>query len=342
MMPRTEPKRRSWAREYTEAEDKLLGIWGYFNSQMKKMEYWKRTQYTPTDEELRNLGIELSDLDFETGETSSTIFPYFMPSQDKTVSVSNSGIHPDNDAFNTFNRSNTRRIFGEYDWYEYLHLAFGGYVGAIRERQQPEFDQRWELPIPQDRRSTGSCAVRETMIYGKMQARRPSQSHRVVKVLVDKDIDENRPSVSEWIGLVSWMLGGMRYQLEQIKAQIPKKPSKDQRRELNKRRLHIVFPTLVLCFMKPARVRVLYGYFEYGILKVQFSKCQDFNVPNYVERMDCLLRWIFPTTNGDTRLVGLQAISEDEEDEEAESYEKKHGIISQAENTVGSCQSTES
>jgi hypothetical protein len=67
--------------------------------------------------------------------------------------------------------------------------------------------------------------------------------------------------------------------------------------------------------MPPARARVLYGYLDNEKLKVQATKSYDFNVTNYAERMDSLIRWGFPIINGDTRAAArppLSSISENE------------------------------
>jgi hypothetical protein len=69
--------------------------------------------------------------------------------------------------------------------------------------------------------------------------------------------------------------------------------------------------------MRPARARVLYGYLGNNKLMVQTTKSYDFNVPNYTEMMDALIRWGFPITNGDTRAVArppLSSISENQDE----------------------------
>ncbi|KAL2219333.1 hypothetical protein M432DRAFT_668399 [Thermoascus aurantiacus ATCC 26904] len=59
----------------------------------------------------------------------------------------------------------------------------------------------------------------------------------------------------------------------------------------------LVALVLVISFLKPARARVLQGYFD-GTLKIQFTKLYDFNVPNYTDLMNCLLRWGYATRMG--------------------------------------------
>lgn len=54
--------------------------------------------------------------------------------------------------------------------------------------------------------------------------------------------------------------------------------------------------TLLISFLRPACARVLYAYFDGTVLEVQATKLQDFDVPNYTEMMDALLRWRLSTT----------------------------------------------
>ncbi|KAL1985162.1 hypothetical protein VTN96DRAFT_8184 [Rasamsonia emersonii] len=78
----------------------------------------------------------------------------------------------------------------------------------------------------------------------------------------------------------------------------------------------MIFPVLVISFLKPARARVLQGYFD-GTLKIQFTKLYDFNVPIYTDLMNCLLRWGYANPHGNTTLgTSLPVISEDADDDD--------------------------
>ena len=61
--------------------------------------------------------------------------------------------------------------------------------------------------------------------------------HRVVLAVIDRKLDEYRPSVSELIVLVSWMLAAMRHQ----DATKVKRQRKD-----TAMRLHMIFPVCSL------------------------------------------------------------------------------------------------
>ena len=64
--------------------------------------------------------------------------------------------------------------------------------------------------------------------------------------------------------------------------------------------------------MRPARARVLYGYFEGNALKVVFTKAHDFNVANYAEIMSYLLRWTSRRLHGNATMAGDSLLSIDE------------------------------
>lgn len=71
--------------------------------------------------------------------------------------------------------------------------------------------------------------------------------------------------------------------------------------------------SIALC--NPLGLRVLYGYFENNTLKVVATKAHNFDVPNYAEVMDYLVRWAAPEIHGDTRIGESLSIIEDNEDE---------------------------
>lgn len=74
--------------------------------------------------------------------------------------------------------------------------------------------------------------------------------------------------------------------------------------------------TLAYTFMRPARARVLYGYFENKTLKIATTKSHGFTVPNYAEMIDYLARWASPKLQGNTETgEPLAAIGEDGEEE---------------------------
>lgn len=136
----------------------------------------------------------------------------------------------------------------------------------------------------------------------------------------DKPVGDG-PMLAELIVLVSWILDAMRAQKRLM--------SRWDRRVLFP--AHHTFPVcelpfvvmdvltnsqiLLISFQPRARARVLSGYYD-GTLKIQMSGHQEFDVPDYVGRMDGLLKWAWPHTNYmTTRIMPLPTIVEDDEQE---------------------------
>lgn len=67
--------------------------------------------------------------------------------------------------------------------------------------------------------------------------------------------------------------------------------------------------------MMPTQAWIIQGYFD-GTLKIQFTKLINFNVPNYTNLMNSLLRWGYAAVHGNTTLgTSLSTISEGTEDD---------------------------
>lgn len=72
--------------------------------------------------------------------------------------------------------------------------------------------------------------------------------------------------------------------------------------------------SIALCC--PLDPGVLYDYFENNTLKVVATKAQTFDVPNYAEMMDYLVRWAAPEIHGGIQVgESLSTIEEDNKDE---------------------------
>lgn len=73
---------------------------------------------------------------------------------------------------------------------------------------------------------------------------------------------------------------------------------------------------MVISFLPDARVRVLHGYFDNGRLKVAYTPALNFDAEDYADKIDVLLQWAWPLTDGDTtKPIPLPTIEDDEEDE---------------------------
>ncbi|CAG8895611.1 unnamed protein product [Penicillium egyptiacum] len=96
------------------------------------------------------------------------------------------------------------------------------------------------------------------------------------------------PSFGELIVLVRWMLSGIKNHKHQFG-----RYHRNERPQLD-------FPTMAVSFLPDARVRVLYGYFDEGRLKVAYTQSLNFDAEDYANKMDGLLQWACPLTDGDT------------------------------------------
>lgn len=69
---------------------------------------------------------------------------------------------------------------------------------------------------------------------------------------------------------------------------------------------------MVISFLPDCRVRILYGYFDQGRLKVAYTEAINFDANNYSSKMGVLVQWAWPLVNFDTRKpIPLLTISEE-------------------------------
>ncbi|KAK2755017.1 hypothetical protein FQN54_006545 [Arachnomyces sp. PD_36] len=273
-----------------------------------------------TDKQLQEFGIRVTELDFYSGKTAGSKPAFFMPAAPHVYTVANSGIDPENDAFAQGCRSKRRKVHGDRGWPEDLLLAYQAYDRALAEKYAGSTWQasarRYILadPVKRGRWYPIGGESQRFQTEWSEEIWPEKNSHRQLEMTTDDYGLDCRPFVSELIVLVSWMLGGMRGQPSKT---LSKKGASAKRES----KFHMIFPVLVISFLKPARARVVQGYFDEGTLNIQISKCYDFNVPNYIDVMNSLLRWGRPIPQGNTTLEKtLPAVSEEAEDEEEEEY----------------------
>ena len=96
---------------------------------------------TLKDEQLKNFGIQLFDLDLKTGETPPSITEHFLPSDAPGISSGSSGTDPIEDGFTRYNKMNTKRVFGDAKWPEHLADSFLDHAHKLK---QNVFDPPWK------------------------------------------------------------------------------------------------------------------------------------------------------------------------------------------------------
>ncbi|KAJ5574125.1 uncharacterized protein N7459_008552 [Penicillium hispanicum] len=318
-MPAFPKKRRNtkkplWVWHSTQAEGRLQDILARLKCTFDN---------TLTDKRLKALGIELHDLDFQSGVACCSTRSYFMPRRDGVYKIGNEEIP----------QSKLR----SYGWNSWVGPGTGpGYdlgeqddiVIAFEEyayRLEKEGAQKSWKAVPHTSSSCGDTVVKQgqhrSTVFRGASALGLHQCHRQVWVTSNKDgvRDETRLSVSELIVLVSWMLGGVRRQMKVISkwAQAKYIPP------------HHVVPTMVISFHPQERARVMCGYFD-GTLKVQFTKFQEFDGFDVVDMRSYLLQWAWPVTcDRTTRFIAsLPPIPENAEDG---IIDEKAGITDQKE-----------
>lgn len=153
-----------------------------------------------------------------------------------------------------------------------------------------------------------------------MQVDSLHQSHRQVWIVSDEAAKDKSPTPAELLVLASWMSDGY-YQQRKRKSDCG---ASEQPR-------NHVFPvsaflfqaetdsltgiqTLIISFQPRAQARILYGYYD-DSLKVGISRLVDFDTSKYLDKMDSLLRWAFPTPyTSTTKPVPLPTIMESEDE----------------------------
>lgn len=153
-----------------------------------------------------------------------------------------------------------------------------------------------------------------------MQVDSLHQSHRQVWIISDEAAKDKNPTPAELLVLASWMSDGYHWQRKRKSDWGASEQPQNQ-----------VFPvsaslfqaetdsltgiqTLIISFQPRAQARILYGYYDES-LKVGISRVVDFDTSQYLDQMDSLLRWAFPTPyTSTTKPVPLPTIMESEDD----------------------------
>ncbi|KAJ5105013.1 hypothetical protein NUU61_002360 [Penicillium alfredii] len=303
-----------------------------------------------TDGQLQYLGIEKHNLDLASGATCCKSSSYFLPATNRKYAIGSTVLDPndsEDDDFTRARRSSKKdetraknkcgltpvrrakklgkkraaekqedgeKPQNQNDLHGSLSSAFFTYLDMAINGTAVE--RGWNN-IPLNSFSKGSIKShkghQQFVLQRAVQVTGRRQCHQHIIMKSDAHTDENQLSVAELTVLVSWILAGMYPQKKKIS-------NWRTRRELKS--IHQTFPTLIISFQPRARARVLYGWFLDGRLHVAFTKAENFEVPEYPQMMDALLRWAWPkVVENTTRDTNLPTISErlDEDDESTES-----------------------
>ncbi|KAF4763249.1 hypothetical protein HAV15_000547 [Penicillium sp. str.  len=245
--------------------------------------------------------IDLHPMDFWTGDTDPSLIQFFTPDTDTNFKIANTALNPEDpvdDPFTWVRAMKHTQDFIPQEMHHQLHQAFSKYL-----RKSPIF---WELvPMYGEDNSLFNSNDQHgfTIQMGATSADGKS-AHQLVVMKSENCYHDTLPSVGELIVLVRWMLSRIKNHKHQF--------GRYHRHE----RPQLDFPTMVISFLPDARVRVLHGYFDNGQLKVAYTQALNFDAEDYADKMDVLLQWAWPLTDGDTtKPIPLPTIEDDEEDE---------------------------
>ncbi|CAI7653279.1 unnamed protein product [Penicillium discolor] len=253
------------------------------------------------------VNIDLHPMDFWTGETDPSLIQFFTPDTDTNFKIANTALNhedPVDDPFTWVRAMKHTQDFIPQEMHHQLHQAFSKYL-----RKSPGGSNTpifWELvPMYGEDNSLFNSNDQHgfTIQMGATSADGKS-AHQLVVMKSENCYHDTLPSVGELMVLVRWMLSGIKNHKHQF--------GRYHRHE----RPQLDFPTMVISFLPDARVRVLHGYFDNGQLKVAYTQALNFDAEDYADKMDVLLQWAWPLTDGDTtKPIPLPTIEDDEEGE---------------------------
>ncbi|CAG8216551.1 unnamed protein product [Penicillium salamii] len=244
---------------------------------------------------ISNATIEIHSMDFATGATRCML-GHFSPDVENAMEICSDDFSKLRELMNKYQRTDRSSM------QETLLRTF------IRYSRNGKFcDPGPWTPSCQFTQDTGNLFNSSdkhgfTIESGATMADTVS-GHRIVIMKSDSLVEKTLPSVGEILVLVRWMSSGYRPQMKHLR--------KAQRLSQSERFIHD-FPTMVISFLPDCRVRILYGYFDQGRLKVAYTEAINFDANNYSSKMGVLVQWAWPLVNFDTRKpIPLLTISEE-------------------------------
>ncbi|KAJ5199379.1 hypothetical protein N7491_000064 [Penicillium cf. griseofulvum] len=249
--------------------------------------------------------IDIHPMDFWTGDTHSSLIHFFIPDTETTLKIANTALDPEDPLDDQFTWARKMKDDEDLIHQELHYELYRSFVNYLRH--SPEGNKVpcfWQLVSMREDEGLYNSNDQHGFTIEKGARSIDGNSHQVVVMKSEKCYHDTLPSTGELIVLVRWMLSGIRNRKHQF--------SRNHRHE----RKQLDFPTMVISFLPDARVRVLHGYFDGGRLKVACTPALNFDAEDYADKMDALLQWAWPITDGDTtKPIPLPTIEDDEEDE---------------------------
>ncbi|KAJ5191090.1 uncharacterized protein N7498_010075 [Penicillium cinerascens] len=261
-------------------------------------------------------GIQLTPLDFHTGDTSPSVTPCFAPRDDDHILIKKRRWMLEKSTFfrcflgqgaNCQNKTVRQR---DGLLRSALITAFKDYrTIATRIRNVvPDL-----LSIDNDNsldgliHHNGEKAKFRLLTAHRLRSKnhRIRQNHQIITISPN-EYSDTLPSITELQVLVTMMRQAM------VNERKLGHFSDCRMRHWQERMPKYVFPTLVTTIYRGGYVRVIYGYMD-DSLKIQYTEPQQVTTENFEPMMERLLQWNMAETQGDpTRVVTLPPILEEE------------------------------
>ncbi|KAJ5518834.1 hypothetical protein N7453_001256 [Penicillium expansum] len=300
-----------------------LWVWLFGQKEHSLRKLYKNLRYMqPGYISNQYCNIDIHPMDFWTGDTDPSLVHFFTPDTDTDLKIANTALNSKNPVDDPFTRARAMKHAQDFIPKRCTISSTRHFRStSANPPEVPPFSGTWsrksKFPVETTQRLIlGKCSMEEdeslfnsndkhgfTIQMGATSADGKT-AHQLVVMESDNCYHDILPSVGELMVLVRWMLSGIKNHKHQF--------GRYHRQE----RAQHDFPTMVISFLPDARVRVLHGYFDDGRLKVAYTQALNFDAEDYSDKMDTLLQWAWPLTDGDTtKPIPLPTIDDDEEDE---------------------------
>ncbi|KAJ5775734.1 uncharacterized protein N7511_000745 [Penicillium nucicola] len=257
--------------------------------------------------------IKLHQMDFATGATSSSMVQYYKPDRKTDFQVKNTSLDPKNpkdDMYLSMLEKKNNPDFDGLKLHQQLRKSFSKYITHSPNGRRA--GPGWQFINPEEGGDLYNSNDKHGFIIDQGAASvSASASHQVVIMNSEDCYKINTPSTGEIIVLLRWMLAAVKPQKS--------KSSISSRKYAENCLFQHDIPTMVISFLPDSKVRILYGYFDGGRLRIAHTKAIAFDNDHYEENMDTLLQWTWPIICKDTsKPLPMQTIEESDESDESD------------------------
>ncbi|KAJ6108018.1 hypothetical protein N7523_009341 [Penicillium sp. IBT 18751x] len=263
-------------------------------------------------------GIQLNPLNFETGDTTPSVTPFFAPRDDNHLLIRKTQSQLQKKNFfrcslgtdikyqdkSQRQRSNMLRSALVETFKDYHNIANRS-RSVVADLHRYEGDGSFNSAICHNGKQANLRIVTSHEL--RSTNHRMRHNHQVLTISINEHPGA-LPSITEIQFLAIQIRQAMR---AERKLGLFKNP---YTRNSQPRMTKYEFPTLITTIYRGGYVRVIHGYMD-GTLRVQYTEPKQVTVKNFESMMEKLLQWSLPEIQGDpTKVVTLPTIQEEEED----------------------------